>query len=268
VTGGGWKMRRIIASILPLAVFGAMVVLAEVHPPLLDRLGAAAGHYGTGILLYSLFIAVPVGVLAVQYHGIRAALSQLGIWNNPLRPLFFGLVSTLPASIGFYLTGRISPSLAVVPFLLQCWYFPFAEEVLFRAFTFGQLYRRAGWNFFAIVIVVDAIFAAGHMYQSTDPAEIAGIVVVTGVGSAIFSYFFVRFGWNIWASFFLHALLNSWWAVFTANQNALGGWSDNIFRFASIGLAFALVLLAAKFRLFRIFAPRQGAWRSLAGRTA
>jgi hypothetical protein len=75
----------------------------------------------------------------------------------------------------------------------------------------------------------------------------------------------LRFGWNIWAPVALHALMNTWWTVFTVNQNALGGASDNIFRFGSLALAIVLVLAAARIPAFEIFAPKAGFSRSAAG---
>jgi membrane protease YdiL (CAAX protease family) len=174
----------------------------------------------------------------------------------------FGLVATAPAAIGFALTMHPDSSLTLRGFLLLCVYSPFAEELLFRAFVFGLLYRDARWNFWAAVAIPTVFFAAGHAYQSRDPMELAGIFAITGLASVLLSFFYVRFRFNFWAPFALHALLNTWWTVFAVSDSALGGWADNGFRSACIALAFILVFAASRFRAFELFAPKQGAWNA------
>jgi len=257
--------RKITSAVMPLVVFGALIAFGYLPGiPLLAQAGKALGPYGYSFIANTVWIVVPILALTVARRSFRAALEELGILANPLRPLFFGFVATLPAAIGFALTAHVDPSVTPRAFFLLCLYSPFAEEVLFRAFAFGQLYERARWNFLAAALVPAVLFAAGHASQSRDPAELAGILAITVLGAFVFSYFFIRFRRNIWAPFALHALLNTWWTIFTVNQTALGGLSDNIFRFGSIGLAFGLAYSASYLGAFRIFAPKNGAWRSVA----
>lgn len=258
-------MRSVLARFAPLAVFVAYVidgVFGDVPFPLRAQIGQTFGPYSFAFIVNSIFLALAITAVAIARGGLRSGLTELGLSANPLRPILFGLVATAPAAIGFALTARVSASVTARELILLGIYFPFIEEVLFRALAFGQLFRRAGWNFWAAALVPAAFFALGHAAQGAGIGEIAGIMAITGLGAVVFSYFFLRFGWNIWAPVALHGLLNTWWMVFTVNQNALGGASDNIFRFGSLSLAFLLVPAAARIPAFRIFAPKAGASRS------
>jgi len=252
-------------AVVPLVVLAVCMVVAYVPrtavPPLVEA-HKALGPYGYAFFINSLWIILPIATLALQRGSLRAALADLGISTNPLRPLFFGLVATAPASIGFALTAHVAPSIDPRAFFLLCVYGPFAEEVLFRAFAFGQFYRHCEWRFPIAALLPAVLFAAAHARQATNIADLGQILAITALGSLVFSYFFVRLGWTIWAPFALHALLNIWWTIFTNNPTAAGGITDNIFRFGSIGLGFGLAYGASRISAFRIFAPKEGAWRA------
>lgn len=255
--------RKVGSAAFALLVFAALIAFGYApRIPLLAQAGHVLGPYGYAFITNTIGIVAPIAALAIARRSLGGALKELGITTNPLRPLLFGLVATSPALIGFALTSHLDHSVTARAFFILCLYNPFAEEVLFRAFTFGQLYYRAGWNFWPAAIVPTVLFAAGHLYQSNDPKELAGILAITGLGGIIFSYFFARMGRTIWAPYALHAMLNSWWTIFTTNDTALGGWSDNVFRFGSIGLAFLIVFAAARIDVLRLLAPTDGAWRA------
>jgi membrane protease YdiL (CAAX protease family) len=255
--------RKVGSAAFALLVFAALIAFGYApRIPLLAAWGKALGPYGYDFISNTIGIVVPIAALAIARRSLPIALRELGIATNPLRPFFFGLIATSPALIGFALTSHLDHSVTARAFFILCLYNPFAEEVLFRAFTFGQLYYRAGWNFWPAALVPTVLFAAGHLYQSSDPKELAGILAITGLGGIIFSYFFVRMGRTIWAPYALHAMLNTWWTIFTTNDTALGGWTDNVFRFGSIALAFLIVFAATRLPVFRLLAPRTGAWHS------
>ena len=255
--------RKIASATFTLLVFAGLVAFDYLpRIPLLNAWGHALGPYGYAFISNTIGIVVPIAALAIARRSLSAALKELGIATSPLRPLFFGLIATSPALIGFALTSHLDHTVTARAFFILCVYSPFAEEVTFRAFTFGQLYYRAGWKFWPAALIPTVLFAAGHLYQSNDPKELAGILAITGLGGIIFSFFFVRMGRTIWAPFALHAMLNSWWTIFTANETALGGWSDNVFRFGSIGLAFLIAYGATRIDVLRVLAPKNGAWHS------
>ena len=252
---------RLAVAAVTLVTFIAVILFGELpkslFPPL-AHLGHALGPYGYAMILNAIGVVVPILVVWLQRRSFIGALRDLGVLADPIRPLIFGVVATSPAWIGFLITAPISHSFTAREFILLCWLFPLSEEVTFRAFAFGQLNGPAGWRFWPAALVPAVVFGACHLYQSTDPTELAGIFAITALGSVVFSFFFARFGRNLWAPFVLHALMNCWWMIFTTNQSALGGLADNIFRFASLGLALSLAYAATRVPWLRWFVPASG----------
>lgn len=85
---------------------------------------------------------------------------------------------------------------------------PFAEEALFRGYMFRQLYRRARWGFWFAALVPSVLFALVHVYQAEGGWELVGITAVTGLGSLVGCWLFMRWQDNLWAVFALHSLMN------------------------------------------------------------
>ena len=133
--------RKVGSAVFTLLVFAALIAFGYApRIPLLAQTGHALGPYGYAFITNTIGIVVPIAALAIARRSLPVALRELGIATNPLRPLFFGLVATSPALIGFALTSHLDRSVTARAFFILCLYNPFAEEVLFRAFTFGQLY--------------------------------------------------------------------------------------------------------------------------------
>lgn len=251
-------MRRLFEALAPLV--GFVFYLQSDLVDALERFGHWLG-VGGSVAVNTVPVLIGFAILALLRRSVRAALDELGLARSPVRPLLFGLIATAPALIGFALTARTDPEVTLRGVFLLGWYYPWCEEVLFRGLAFGQLYRHARWGFWAASLVPSAVFAAVHVRAGMSAGEIVGIVAITGLGAIVFGYFFVRFGWNLWAAVALHGFLNTWWLVFTVNENALGGASDNVFRFGSIGLAFAIALGAHRVVALRALAPIDGGWR-------
>jgi membrane protease YdiL (CAAX protease family) len=260
--------RKIVTATVPLIVLAAYVWFSmqpsAAFPPL-ATLGRALGPYGYSIVVNTIAIAAPILVVSAMRMSVSVALRDLGILANPVRPVLFGVVATAPAWIDFAMTAHPAHGLSLREFLLLCFYFPIAEEVMFRGFAFGQSYARAGWNFWAAALAPAILFALVHAVQAEDMTELAGISAITLLGSLVFSYFFLRFNFNIWAAFSLHAFLNTWFYVFTPNESALGGWSANIFRFGSIAFAFLIAWAAGRVPLLRALVPARALARQPAG---
>jgi membrane protease YdiL (CAAX protease family) len=131
-----------------------------------------------------------------------------------------------------------------------CFLAPFAEEVLFRGYLFRQLYARARLGFWPSALIPSVLFALGHLYQSSNPSELAGIVGVTGLGSILGCWILLRWGMNLWTVVALHSLMNLWWEVFAVDTTALGGWLANAARLGTIALAILLTIF--KDRIWRV----------------
>ena len=162
------------------------------------------------------------------------------------RGLAFAAIATLPMLIAFALTSSVNPKMTFLTVGVLCFIAPFAEEVLFRGFLFRQLYRRARLGFWVSALLPSILFAAKHLYQSDDLMELLGIVAITGTGGIGFCWFFMKWRYNIWAVFGLHAVMNLWWEVFAVDDTALGGWLANGARLATVIVAVLLTIYKDK----------------------
>jgi len=128
-----------------------------------------------------------------------------------------------------------------------CFIAPFAEEVLFRGYMFGQLYRQARWGFWLSALIPSVLFALGHAYQGNGFWELAGIFTVTGLGSLLGCWVYMQWQFNLWVVFGLHCLMNLWWELFGVADTALGGWIANGARLLTITAAILLTIYRDRF---------------------
>lgn len=177
-------------------------------------------------------------------HGahLRRAAEELGLCASFKRAAVFSFIAALPMLLTFALASPVNPNMTILSVTVGCFLAPFAEELLFRGYMFGQLYRRARWGFWLSAIIPSALFALGHVYQTHDPLELLGIFAVTGLGGLGGCWLYLRWNGNLWIVFCLHALMNLWWEVFGVADTALGGWIANGARLATVTLATLLTI--------------------------
>jgi uncharacterized protein len=182
------------------------------------------------------------GIIGAHRVRLSSAFEELGLRGSFCRAAAFSFVAALPMLLAFWLTSTLNPQMTILSVAVGCFVAPFAEEVLFRGYMFGQLYRRARWGFWLSAIVPSALFALGHAYQSRDALELLGIFAVTGTGGLFGCWLYLRWNGNLWFVFWLHALMNLWWEIFGVAENALDGWIANAARLATIALAILLTI--------------------------
>lgn len=187
-----------------------------------------------------------IAVAIMLRFGLKRAARELGLLAPIGRGLAFAAIATLPMLITFAFTMPVNPNMTFLTVGVLCFIAPFAEEVLFRAFMFRQLYRRARIGFWLSALAPSAVFAAGHLYQSNDLMEQLGIVAITGTGGIGFCWFFMKWRDNLWTVWGLHAGMNLWWEVFNVDDTALGGWLSNGARLATVIVAVLLTIYKDK----------------------
>ena len=187
-----------------------------------------------------LFIVMAV-MLIVERWDMNAILQALGLKANVVRGLLVAFVSTLPMLIGYAILSR-SFHISLYEVYKQGPMSGFMEEVLYRGFIFGLLYRRAGWGFIPAVLVPSLFFGMGHLYQSHDPGQAVMIFLVTFAGSVWFAWTYVEWDYNLWVPIGLHFFMNLWWSVFQMGHTALGGTYSNILRAGTIAIAIGLTV--------------------------
>jgi uncharacterized protein len=182
------------------------------------------------------------GLSVAHRIGFKRAFRELGLRAPVGRALVFSFIASLPMLLAFAFTSNINPNMSALSVGVGCLIAPFAEEVLFRGYMFRQLYRRARWGFWLSVAIPSVLFALVHVYQADGLLELIGIVAVTGLGSVVGCWVFMRWQDNLWAVFGLHSLMNLWWEIFAVDGTALGGWLANGARLLTVFLAVMLTI--------------------------
>ena len=189
------------------------------------------------ILRYSSWlIPVVLAVLALNRFKFKSILTELGLVSNFKKGVVFAFLSTLPMLIGYAFLARfkLSTEMSFLPVLRQAILSGVMEEILFRGFLFGLLFRRAGWGFIPAVAINALFFATGHLYQSSDLAVSLGIFFLTLFGGSWFAWLYIEWDECLWLPIGLHFFMNLWWGVFSIDATALGGIAANILRVLTI----------------------------------
>ncbi len=196
--------------------------------------------------------------IAVLLAGPRQAFWALGLHRSPIRGFAVALLVTLPMPAFMAWHAPLTLSEDAVHTLMRSAVLPgFGEELLYRGFLFGLLFRFSGWGFLPAALGAALLFGGAHLYQGGDLAGAAGVFALTAFASLWFAWLYVEWDYDLWVPVAFHILMNAWWIVFPVSDNALGpGWS----------IASRVVVLALSVVLTLAIARRRGG-RRLRGRS-
>jgi membrane protease YdiL (CAAX protease family) len=105
--------------------------------------------------------------------GLKGVLEELRLFRVPWYGIGTVVLCTMPMLVGFAMTRRIDPQLSVLAVAFKGLLSPIAEEVHARGFAFLQLYRRAGWPFWAAVLPQAVLSGFGHIEQGQTCGAVA-----------------------------------------------------------------------------------------------
>ncbi len=200
-----------------------------------------------GFLIFTFFnrlfwlAGVPSLVLWILYPW-RQIWTELGIATRLPEALKIGFLATSPMLVGYAFAADFRLELDLESILFGALLAGIGEEVCFRGFLFGQLYRRVGLWFPIAAGSSALIFGLAHIYQGNSATEAAGVFAVTLAGGVWFSWLFMRWRFNLWVPIVFHVLMNLYWSAFNVGENALGGLEANIYRVAVIALSLVITI--------------------------
>ena len=235
-------------ALLSIGVIAALIGADQIDllRPALKETALASIPYGVTTLVNTLGLALLAGVILVFGGRQARPLARLAGLSAPIsRPLLFALAIFVPATAIAFLIAKPAAEISLYDQAFLSGIFPVIEEIGFRGLAIGALMRLAGWPFLLAAIAPAAVFGAVHMGQGESPAEIAGVVAITGVGGFLLGWIFVRWGFNLWPAIFAHAGMNALWGFFDLGENAIGGWTGNALRLGVIAAAIGLTLVMA-----------------------
>lgn len=203
-------------------------------------------HYLVNYLVAGL---IPAAAMWWLHRSGKTMLEQLGIGRGCAQGAIFALLSTLPMVVGYALLGKFDREVSADHLLTRVVIAGFFEELIFRGFVFGQLFRTARWGFLPAALLTAAAFGSLHLYQGHDFASALGAFAVTGLGSLFFSWIYVEWNYNLWSVIWLHTLMNLPWILFRASASgAVGDSYANLMRIATVVLAIGLTISYKKLR--------------------
>ncbi len=200
-----------------------------------EIIGFKASNYPIIISNY-LFIAIIiiVSIYFLYKLNIKGMIPELGLNKGFAKGLLFGLIATLPMTVSSAILFKFSNN-TFFYILFSVFIAPFMEEVLFRGYLFGMLFKKEQWGFIPASFIAAVLFGIGHLYQAHNLSGAAGTFLVTFVGSAWFCWLYTEFENNLWIPIWLHVLMNMSWTVYQTNvPGAVGSNITNLFRLITI----------------------------------
>jgi uncharacterized protein len=183
-------------------------------------------------------------LLRYYFNSKESVLKVLGLRNNLLKGIAVGVAFTLPMIIGYASQVGFQDDITWQNLLIYSGYAGFFEELVYRAFFIGIMFRFTRLGFFPVVLLVSPIFGAAHLYQATSFMHGFSVFAITTLGSMFFAWLFVEYKWNLWVPITMHILMNACWSVFDLQAtDAAGNALANTFRFFTIGFAVLVTLM-------------------------
>jgi membrane protease YdiL (CAAX protease family) len=213
------------------------------------------GNSNLSLSIKTLFLTLVTLILVRVVIKPKELFSFLGLNRNIIKGFGIAFLCALPLYLIFPFFGDFNKELTFNELYNKCILTGFKEELVFRAFMFGLLFRYAKTGFFWAVILPAIYFGSVHLYQGHNVLSALAAFGVTFIGALYFSWMYVEWNFNLWIPAGLHILMNGAWHIFTmeGTEVAAGGLISNIARIISIALAIAFTVYYHKKKGERIF---------------
>lgn len=185
-------------------------------------------------------IGIPIFMGIGIIHNSKKIYDYLGFNESIIQGFLFSFLFTLPMYLGGIIFFPLNREITVTELIKITVFAGLFEELYFRGFLFGQLYRYTRIGFIPAIFFGALLFGGGHLYQSHELSTSLGIFITTFMGAVFFAWLYVEWNYNLWLIIFIHFFMNLSWAIFVVSDNALGGYVSNIFR----GLTIAVAIIA------------------------
>lgn len=247
--------------LITLAAFGLYYLLQQLFFREIRHWFMQAGLNAGFSHLISYFITgTPLFAAVLIIHGPKRFAESLGLNKSVGKGFVFALLCTLPMLLGYALLFEFDREITFNQVFMGAVVAALIEELYFRAFLYGQLFRFTRLGFIPSVLAGALLFASLHLYQSNEFSTLTGIFITTFSGAVLFAWVMSEWQHNLWVPVFLHFFMNLFWMMFSAGDNALGGWYANIFRAITIALIIVITILYKRRSGERMEINRETLW--------
>ncbi|MFA5574737.1 MAG: type II CAAX endopeptidase family protein [Brumimicrobium sp.] len=205
-------------------------------------------HGLTSYVLTYLSIGTPIFIGTYFIDRKTSIFTSLGLSSSILPAIWSSILFTSPMFIGGLLFFTWNKEIDIENLIAGTIIAGFMEELYFRGFLFGLLFRKTNLGFIPSIILGALIFAFGHLYQSQDIGELIGIFIITFSGAVFFAWLYVEWNYNLWIPILTHTLMNLSWSLFQVDNSALGDMTANIFRGLTISIAIIFTIMYKRHR--------------------
>ncbi len=231
-----------ILTRIPLVPFGEHIVSCD---SALSALLFTKGSFAYSLTKHLFSCVIPVITILIVCKG-KNVLECWGLRRDFLNGWAVGLLCCVPMLVCNLIAGHIVFSFeklflgAVFPGLF--------EELIYRGFLFGILYRYCNWRFIWAALPAAVLFTLGHFYQAHDFVAGLQVFCVTALGSLFFSWLYMKWDNNLWVPISFHISMNAIWILIPIADatTSVGNVTANIGRLLTVVLAVALTLFRTK----------------------
>lgn len=254
-------MKNDIRTILiVLLAFAAYSLLKDFYlAPLFVFFNNLIHNRITAYFVAYLLVGTPLFVATFYLHR-KAFFVSLGLRFGFFKGMFIALLATLPMLVGYATTYPLNENITAGGLAQGVIFAALFEELYYRAFFFGLLFRYTGLGFFPALLLGALTFASNHLYQSGELATMSGIFITTLMGAGLFAWAYVEWNNNLWVPIFLHFFMNLFWYVFDAGDNALGPLLSNVFRYLTVAVIIIGTILYKRKKGQQLAVNRQTLW--------
>jgi membrane protease YdiL (CAAX protease family) len=136
-------------------------------------------------------------------------LNLKGIKNGILLSSFF----TLPMILYGVYFNSLNTDIDLSNLLAKSFLAGLFEEIIYRAFIFGILFRYIKLGFIPSVAIASFVFALGHLYQGKEMFDLLRIFLLTFLGSVLYAWLYAEWNFNLWIPILLHSFMNLIWML-------------------------------------------------------
>lgn len=231
------------SGVIIVSCFLMYYTLSKVFRTIMEWVYAYLPNELASYIITYFIIGLPIFVGTLLVSKKEGVLNALGLSSGLFKGIGIGLFFTLPMFIGGTILFHLEEVQNIQRLLKGTFVAGFFEELYFRAFLFGLLFRKTKLGFIPALLLGAIIFATGHLYQSDQGSIRLGIFLVTFIGSGFFAWLYVEWGFNTWIPIFLHAFMNLSWMIFDMSDTAAGSTYANILRAITIALAISITIV-------------------------
>jgi membrane protease YdiL (CAAX protease family) len=189
----------------------------------------------------------------------RGTSDLFSLNKSIIKGFSLAFTGTLPMLIGYLIHFKLVKKIHFESLFINTLSSAFFEEIIFRGFLIGILYRFTRLGFLSSSLFGSLLFAQVHLYQSQDITELVEIFAITFLGSLFFAWVYFESEYNLWTAIFLHFFMNLYWEIFTVSENVSGNFYGNLYKFFSIAAIIAIVIYVKRKNKFAF----EVTWKSL-----